>query len=132
MATNIRALVATIPFAIALSACSSTSSSPANTGGTDSSPGGCTSFVDHTADAEVSLTWDFSITSQADHCSKIKANSKVKWTGNFTTHPLAGDGPIGTPNGSSGSAEVTFPAAGTFAYHCNVHSQMVGAIQVVQ
>jgi plastocyanin len=125
-------LIATIPFLMIIAACSSTSSSPATTGGTNSSPGGCTTFVDHTADAEVNLTWDFSITSQADHCSKIKIGSKVKWTGSFTTHPLAGDGPIGTPSGSGGSAEITFPAAGTFAYHCNVHSSMVGAIEVVQ
>jgi plastocyanin len=125
-------LIATLPLLVIIAACSSTSTAPANTGGTTDSPGGCTTFVDHTADAEVDLTWDFSITSQADHCSKIKIGSKVKWTGSFTTHPLAGDGPIGMPNGSSGSAEVTFPAAGTFAYHCNVHSSMVGAIEVVQ
>jgi plastocyanin len=129
---------ATISFIALLTACSSTST-PANTGGTGvgtTSIGGCTTFVDHTADPTVALTWGFSITSQADHCSKIKVGSKVTWTGDFGTHPLASkDGDSGNPITSSGvnggSVEIDFPTAGTFGYTCTVHSQMIGAIEVV-
>jgi plastocyanin len=132
-------LLASVPLftlaMLALTACSSTST-PTNTGGTGATNvGGCTSFVDHTADAEVTLTWGFSITSQADHCSKIKVGSKVKWVGNFTTHPLLANGgdsgnPITSSGAAAGAAEITFPAAGKFGYICGVHTSMTGAIEV--
>jgi plastocyanin len=101
---------------------------------------GCTSYADQTAGTEVDLTWGFTITTDPNHCSKIKAGTKVKWTGDFGTHPL-GDFGGDTPNpiatttvddaGTSTSITVTFPNAGTFGYHCMVHASMMGAIEVV-
>lgn len=66
---------------------------------------------------------------------KIKVGQKVKWVGNFGTHPVGANGgdkpnPISTFDETSG--EVTFTAAGTFGFQCQVHASMKGAIQVVQ
>jgi plastocyanin len=36
----------------------------------------------------------------------------------------------GTLNPGVSSAVVTFPTAGTFAYHCNIHSSMHGTVVV--
>jgi plastocyanin len=111
---------------------------------TDAGPplNGCTTYVDHTADKEVDLQWDFGIAQRPDHCSQIKVGSVVKWTGDFGTHPLdalGGD----TPNpiagafmdaGGTGTTSIfiAFPNAGKFGYHCDVHATMLGAIEVVQ
>jgi plastocyanin len=105
----------------------------------DAGPGvnGCTTYVDHTADAVVNLVWDFPIASAPDHCSKIKVGAAVKWTGNFGTHPLeAFNGDANNPissNDADGGPDVTitFPAAGAFGYNCAVHASMFGAVLVV-
>jgi hypothetical protein len=114
--------------------------------GVDAGPppiGGCTTFVDHTADLEVDLPWALgTIEAAPDHCSMIKAGSVVKWTGSFTTHPLDAHGGD-TPNpiagaymdaGGAGGSDVliAFPDPGTFGYYCDVHlTAMQGAIKVV-
>ncbi len=98
---------------------------------------GCATYTDNTGKAEVDLTWDFSIAMQGDRCSKIKVGSAVKWTGNFSTHPLQattdGDQPNpvgGAPDG--GAITVTFAKAGLFGYECQNHpNQMFGAMFVV-
>jgi plastocyanin len=114
------------------------SGSTSNTdSGTVDALNGCTTYVDHTADAVVNLAWDFPITSSPDHCSKIKVGAKVKWTGNFGKHPLDpfnGDAnnPISSAAADGGpDVTITFPAAGSFGYHCGVHASMLGAIMVV-
>jgi plastocyanin len=100
---------------------------------------GCTTYVDHTADKEVDLQWDFGIGQKPDHCSKIKAGSAVKWTGIFASHPLdahGGDTPNPIANAGANadggaSVTITFPTAGTFGYWCDVHmTAMQGAIIV--
>lgn len=98
---------------------------------------GCTTYVDDTAKAEVDLAWTLAVNSIPDHCAKIKVGTKVKWTGDFASHPLealGGDTPNpitgGAPDG--GSIIVTFPNPGLFGYDCTVHkSAMTGAFQVV-
>ncbi|HWA56029.1 MAG TPA: plastocyanin/azurin family copper-binding protein [Gemmatimonadales bacterium] len=59
----------------------------------------------------------------------------VKWgNGDRTTHNLLANG--GTPAFASGniapgnSYTATFTAAGTYAYHCTIHPNMVGSIVV--
>jgi plastocyanin len=126
-----------------------TQGTDAGTGGGDSGTGagdsgssepainGCTTYVDHTAGTEVDLTWDFTINSQPDHCSKIKLGTTVKWTGDFTTHPLEalnGDpaNPINSAAASGGAATITFPVSGAYGYDCAAHkTAMQGAIIVV-
>jgi plastocyanin len=113
--------------------------SDATTSAMDAGPplNGCTTYVDHTTDKEVDLQWDFGIAQRADHCSKIKVGSVVKWTGDFNTHPLdafGGDTPNPIANAfadAGASVLITFPTAGTFGYHCDVHASMLGAIEVV-
>jgi plastocyanin len=113
---------------------------------TDSGPAepmqnGCTTYVDHTADPEVTLQWDFGISQKPDHCSMIKVGGKVTWMGDLGTHPVDAHGgdtpnPIAGagPNSDGGSSvTVTFPNAGIYGYWCDVHmTAMQGAIYVVK
>jgi plastocyanin len=109
---------------------------------------GCAMFTDNTANTNTDIVWGFSVTSDANHCSRIKAGTTVTWTGDFVTHPLVafgGDTPSPLPadqnatpgdvdastDGGSPTITITFPTAGTFGYHCFVHASMLGAIEVV-
>ncbi len=103
--------------ALALGACSSSSSSPTsetdsgaaqNDGGTDSATAAdtstadaakapendCTTFADRTADgASRSIQWDLGITGIPERCIKIKAGQIVTWVNgataaDFNEHPL--------------------------------------------
>jgi plastocyanin len=75
---------------------------------------------------------------------KVAIGSAVRWTNNDTvTHTSTSDGtdaccPDGTslwasgplaPNGA-GTFLFTFPVAGTFTYHCSIHTSMRGTVQV--
>jgi hypothetical protein len=55
----------------------------------------------------------------------------VTWTNSDgATHTATGSG-FDTGNISGGSsASVTFDTAGTFAYHCSIHSSMTGTVVV--
>jgi plastocyanin len=65
--------------------------------------------------------------------ASVPTGSKVTWTNNDTTaHTVTFD------DGSADSGNVapaatfdhTFTTAGTFAYHCTIHSQMKGTVTV--
>jgi plastocyanin len=61
------------------------------------------------------------------------AGSKVTWTNSDTTaHTVTfDDGSADSGNISPGSTfDHTFATAGTFAYHCTIHSQMKGTVTV--
>jgi plastocyanin len=61
------------------------------------------------------------------------AGSKVTWTNNDTTaHTVTfDDGSADSGNIAPGSTfDHTFATAGTFAYHCTIHSQMKGTVTV--
>lgn len=61
------------------------------------------------------------------------AGSKVTWTNSDTTaHTVTfDDGSADSGNIAPGSTfEHTFATAGTFAYHCTIHSQMKGTVTV--
>ncbi len=61
------------------------------------------------------------------------AGSKVTWTNSDTTaHTVTfDDGSADSGNIAPGSTfDHTFATAGTFAYHCTIHSQMKGTVTV--
>jgi plastocyanin len=63
----------------------------------------------------------------------VPTGSKVTWTNNDTTaHTVTfDDGSADSGNLAVGSTfDHTFAAAGTFAYHCTIHSFMKGTVTV--
>ena len=63
----------------------------------------------------------------------VQVGDTVQWTnGDATTHTAtADDGSWDTGNIAGGTrASVTFKTAGTFAYHCAIHSTMHGTVVV--
>lgn len=65
----------------------------------------------------------------------IKAGTALTWTNadNVTHTVTADDGSFDSGNVASGATfSHTFATAGTFAYHCNIHSSMHGTITVTQ
>ena len=64
-----------------------------------------------------------------------KAATALTWTNadNATHTVTADDGSFDSGNVASGATFTrTFATAGTFAYHCNIHSSMHGTITVTQ
>jgi plastocyanin len=111
---------------MALAACSNSSSSVAPTSATSQAPaapaGGATA-VD---------IKDFAFSPASD---SVPAGSKVTWTNSDTTaHTVTfDDGSADSGNLAPGSTfDHTFATAGTFAYHCTIHSQMHGTVTVTQ
>ena len=65
--------------------------------------------------------------------ASVPAGSKVTWTNSDTTaHTVTfDDGSADSGNIAPGSTfDQTFTTAGTFAYHCTIHSQMKGTVTV--
>ena len=65
--------------------------------------------------------------------ASVPTGSKVTWTNNDTTaHTVTfDDGSADSGNIAPGSTfDHTFATAGTFAYHCTIHSQMKGTVTV--
>jgi plastocyanin len=63
----------------------------------------------------------------------ITAGTTVTWTNNDTvTHTSTGDGGAFDSGAMAPGAtfKFTFPAAGTFQYHCTIHPGMVGSVVV--
>jgi hypothetical protein len=104
---------------------------------------GCAAFVDRTAeDASRSLQWDFGVGDRPERCMKIKVGQSLKLSldGSFTpadlgehpVGPLGGDAPSPfTDPGVDAAGNLLFDKAGTFGFHCTIHSGMTGAILVV-
>ena len=70
------------------------------------------------------------------HCVRIKVGKSVGFYGPFTQHPISGNGEAGNPipkvSSGTDSGRITFPAAGTFGFHCEDHPDvMYGAVKVV-
>lgn len=78
-------------------------------------------------------------------CMIVAAGQKVRWEGSLTAHPLSPGSPADLASGTTdnpimatstgNSVEFTFPAAGTFPYHCTLHAfgngqGMAGSIHV--
>jgi plastocyanin len=66
----------------------------------------------------------------------IKSGVEVKWVnGDSYAHTVTADNgafdlPLPAGGASLASVGFTFPSAGTFAYHCKIHSQMHGTVTV--
>jgi plastocyanin len=108
---------------------------------------GCTSadYVDHSADVERVITIAGAGLTYSPKCMIIAAGQVVRFQGSLTAHPLSpgnpedpeagsADNPI-APTSTGQSIEVTFPAAGTYPYHCTLHAfgagqGMAGSIHV--
>lgn len=128
----------------AMTTSSSTSSSSSTTSSSSSGSAlvnGCdpATAADHTADASVTVTFPTGGLKYSPACIKISAGSSVKFSGDFSSHPLTG-GVDGTADPTSPiadtetgtSATFTFPDAGSFGYYCKFHvgSGMKGAVFV--
>jgi len=79
----------------------------------------------------------------APACITIAAGETVRFSGDFSTHPLSpGTGPHGLNDGTPGNPiprtpsgsmlDVPFPTAGTYPYFCEMHvaSGMAGVVHV--
>lgn len=63
----------------------------------------------------------------------IDAGATVTWTnGDARAHDVAGDGFVSPRLESGASWSYTFTAAGTFAYLCSLHPEMVGTVVVTE
>jgi len=64
--------------------------------------------------------------------SSVSAGGTVTWTnGDPVTHTVTfNNGPDCGNLASAASVTVTFPAAGTYAYHCKIHPSMTGTVTV--
>ena len=110
--------------AVALAACSGSSGSAAPTSATSQAPaapaGGATAVT----------IKDFAFSPASN---SVPIGSKVTWTNSDTTaHTVTfDDGSADSGNLAPGSTfDQTFATAGTFAYHCTIHSQMHGTVTV--
>src|SRR5581483_1406247 len=64
----------------------------------------------------------------------IQAGESVTWSWNGGFHSVTFDAPSAPadcPAQSSGTCTRTFPAAGTYAYHCAIHPSMTGSVTVL-
>ena len=114
----------------------SDSGNPADSGGTPVN--GCTTYTDMTA-AGGTITGPSGATPSqySPNCVHIKVGQSVTWNSDFTNHPLVPTAGVGTqPNpitatSTGTTVTIAFPAAGTFAYNCGIHtSTMFGAVEV--
>ena len=63
--------------------------------------------------------------------TSVPTGSKVTWTNNDTTaHTVTFDDGDGGNLAPGATFDQTFTTAGTFEYHCTIHSQMKGTVTV--
>ncbi len=66
----------------------------------------------------------------------VKVGEAVTWTNNGTTShtvtadTISSDGPSSGNIANGGTYSFTFKKAGTYTYHCSIHSQMTGTVIV--
>jgi plastocyanin len=67
---------------------------------------------------------------------KVKVGTTVTWTNNdsiaHTVTADSGDGPDSGNLDPGKSYSFTYKSAGTFSYHCEIHPDMTGTVQVTQ
>jgi plastocyanin len=124
---RVPAFVATFGLAIALvgAACNS-NSSPA--GATSGAGGGAGSSAATGGNSVAIVDFAFNPTSVT-----VKAGTTVNWMNNgSTTHTVtADDGSFDSGNLNGGASfSHTFASAGTFSYHCSIHSSMKATVTV--
>jgi plastocyanin len=99
--------------------------------GGGSGGGGSAEGADDKAGAPVAAaTIELVSTSFDPATATVKVGGTVRWQwGGGVLHDVAG-GSFKSPVKSKGTYEHTFTTAGTFAFHCNVHPGMKGAVTV--
>jgi plastocyanin len=115
--------------AIALIACSGSTGSAA--------PAGASSQPGSAAPAPAGGSMAISIKNFAfdPATDSVPTGSKITWTNNDTTaHTVTFDDGSGDSGDLAAGAtfDHTFATAGTFAYHCTIHSSMHGTVTVTQ
>ena len=109
---------------IAVAACSGSGGSVAPSAATSQAPAA------PAGDATAVTIKDFQFTPAT---TSAPTGSKVTWTNNDTTaHTVTfDDGSADSGNlAPAATFDQTFTTAGTFAYHCTIHSQMKGTVTV--
>jgi plastocyanin len=130
--------VATLATAVALAACSGTATSAPTTAGTQAAPasvapGGAAVCADSTGATTVEATvggfqWG-PVTA--------KVGDVITWTNTDSAPHKVGldDGSCtmsGNIDGGGGKASLVFSVAGTYPFHCTIHSSMKGTITITQ
>ena len=124
---------ATLGVALALAACSGTGTAPPTTAG---APGATTSAGAPCADSTEAGTVQANIVNLTFDPSTIsaKVGDVITWTnGDTAPHKVAlDDGSCAMSDNipGGGSKSLVFSAAGTFPFHCAVHSNMTGTITI--
>jgi plastocyanin len=124
MTRNFATTVFIVMTLVAVAACSDSGGSTAPTAVTSQAPAA------PAAGATAVSIKDFAYSPAG---ATVTAGSKVTWTNNDTTaHTVTfDDGSGDSGNVAPGSTfDQTFATAGTFAYHCTIHSQMHGTVTV--
>ncbi len=86
------------------------------------------------ADVTINIVGNSGSSSFSPSPTTVTVGQTVSWKNNdTTTHTSTADGSAwNTNNIAAGatSAPITMSAAGTFPYHCNIHSSMTGTLTV--
>ena len=86
------------------------------------------------ADVTISMAGDRGSQSYAPNPTTMRVGQTVAWKNNDTTaHDATQDASrfqTGTVNAGGTSSAVTMSTAGTFTYHCTLHTGMVGTLVV--
>ena len=144
MKNSIGLILACLAGAVGVGACGSTSTSTdttSSTGSTSSSGGasgvvnGCDPSTTAVSAGDVTITFPTGVApaQYSPACVTVHEGATVTWSGAFADHPLTpdGSGPI-TATSTGTTAAFTFPAAGSFGFHCSLHpTVMLGAVFVV-
>lgn len=89
---------------------------------------------DTTADVTIEIAANNGSNSYSPNPATVRVGQTVSWHNahNMTHTATASGNAFNTGNISPGStsAPITMSTAGTFAYHCALHSSMVGTLQV--
>ncbi|HET6280708.1 MAG TPA: hypothetical protein VFH73_07080 [Polyangia bacterium] len=98
----------------------------------------CTAASDYTT-SDTSIIFRNGANGYDPPCVKIAKGGSVMFSGAFGTHPLEPRTATGgSPNNpitfmNTGTTHtIAFPNAGFFPFHCNIHSDMIGVIQVTE
>jgi len=124
-------LVALSAFVVVAASCGSSSSptSPSPTPGGGGGGGG-------TADVTITIAGENGSQSFSPNPAAVTAGQTVAWRNadSMTHTATANDGSFNTGNIAPGatSAPITMGTAGSFAYHCQIHPDMVGTLNVNQ
>jgi len=131
-----KSLILGIACAALVAACSSSSGSGEDAGSDAAVVNGCTAYTDMTTGTAVINGPATAAAAQySPNCIHVKVGQSVTWNSDFADHPLVafgGDSPNPIQSTATGTTVTfAFPNAGTFGYHCGIHTTlMFGAVEV--